>query len=353
MSKKANKTAIGGFVLGALALIVVGVLVFGSGKFLTKKTTYVMYFEGSVKGLNEGAPLVFRGVKIGSVNRVQLVANTDDLTFRIPVFAEVEQKHFTLTGDQSLDLSPKEQLVLLVARGLRAQLIAQNLVTGQLIVELDFHPDKPAKLVAGDSEYLEIPTMRSSIDDLVDQIEKAPIEDILRKVLSAVDGIEKAVNSSEVKESLNALEQTLKNLNKLIQNIDSRIEPLVSSVEETLKDYGKLARNVDRQVKPILSGVVDTERHADKLIQKVDVQVTRLGSSLDETAKSATAALVEAKKTLNTIEGLTGEDSKMIYQMTTTLKELSAAARSIRVWADYLERHPEALLRGKGGSKGR
>ena len=350
MSKKANKTAIGGFVLGALALIVVGVLVFGSGKFLTKKTTYVMYFEGSVKGLNEGAPLVFRGVKIGSVNRVQLVANTDDLTFRIPVFAEVEQKHFTLTGDQSLDLSPKEQLVLLVARGLRAQLIAQNLVTGQLIVELDFHPDKPAKLVAGDSEYLEIPTMRSSIDDLVDQIEKAPIEDILRKVLSAVDGIEKAVNSSEVKESLNALEQTLKNLNKLIQNIDSRIEPLVSSVEETLKDYGKLARNVDRQVKPILSGVVDTERHADKLIQKVDVQVTRLGSSLDETAKSATAALVDAKKTLNTIRGLTGEDSKMIYQMTTTLKELSAAARSIRVWADYLERHPEALLRGKGGS---
>jgi paraquat-inducible protein B len=118
-------------------------------------------------------------------------------------------------------------------------------------------------------------------------------------------------------------------------------------------DYGKLARNVDRQVKPILSGMVDTERRADKLIKEVDVQVTRLGSSLDETAKSATAALVEAKKTLNTIEGLTGEDSKMIYQMTTTLKELSAAARSIRAWADYLERHPEALLRGKGGSQGR
>jgi len=353
MSKKANKTAIGGFVLGALALIVVGVLVFGSGKFLTERQTYVMYFEGSVKGLNEGAPLVFRGVKIGSVTRVQLVANTDDLSFRIPVFVEIEQKYFTLTGDETLDLSPKEQLVLLVARGLRAQLISQNLVTGQLIVELDFHPDKPAKLVAGDSEYLEIPTIRSSMDDLVDQIQKAPIEDILNKVLSAVDGVEKAVNSREVKESINALEQTLKNLNKLIQNIDSRIEPLLSSVEETLMDYGKLARNVDRQVKPILSGMVDTERRADKLIKEVDVQVTRLGSSLDETAKSATAALVEAKKTLNTIEGLTGEDSKMIYQMTTTLKELSAAARSIRVWADYLERHPEALLRGKGGSQGR
>jgi len=350
MSKKANKTAIGGFVVGAVALIVVGVLIFGSGKFLTERQLYVMYFEGSVRGLNVGAPLVFRGVKIGSVTRIQLLANTDDLSFKIPVFVEVERKHFTLTGDETLDLSPEEQLVLLVARGLRAQLIKQSMVTGQLIVELDFHRDKPAKLVAGDSEYMEIPTIRSGMDDLVKQIEKAPIQDILNKVLSAVDGIEKVVNSREVKGSLSSLEQTLKNLNKLVQNIDSRIEPLVSTVEETVKDYGKLARNVDRQVKPVLSGIGETERHAYKLVKNVDAQVTRLGSRIDEAAKSANAALVEAKKTLNTIGGLTGKDSQMIYQITTTLKELSAAARSIRVWADYLERHPEALLRGKGGS---
>ena len=348
MSKKANKTAIGGFVVGALALIVVGVLIFGSGTFLTKKETYVMYFEGSVKGLNVGAPLVFRGVKIGSVTRIQLVANTDDLSFTIPVFAEVEQNKFTLTGDETLDLSPEEQLPLLVARGMRAQLIKQSMVTGQLIVELDFHRDKPAKLVAGDSEYMEIPTIPSGMADLVKQFEKAPI--ILNKVLSAVDGIEKAVNSKEVKESLLTLKQTVTNLNKLVLHIDSRIEPLVSTVEETVKDYGKLARNVDRQVKPVLSGIAKTEGHAYKLVKNVDAQVTRLGSSIEEAAKSAAAALVEAEKTLNTIGGLTGKDSQMIYQITTTLKELSAAARSIRVWADYLERHPEALLRGKGGS---
>jgi len=350
MSKKANKTAIGGFVVGALALIVAGVLIFGSGKFLTKTQAYVMYFEGSVKGLNVGAPLVFRGVKIGSVTRILLVANTDDLSFQIPVFVETERRHFTLTGDKALDLSPKEQLELLVARGLRARLIAQSMVTGQLIVELDFHRDKPAKLVAGDSEYLEIPTIPSGVDNLIKQIAKAPIMDILNKVLSAVDGIEKAVNSREAKESLLTLKQTATNLNKLVLNIDSRIEPIASTVEETVKDYGKLARNVDRQVKPVLSGIAETERHADKLVKNVDAQVTRLGSSIEEAAKSANAALVEAEKTLNTIGGLTGEDSQLMYQITTTLKELSAAARSIRVWADYLERHPEALLRGKGGS---
>ena len=350
MSKKASKTAIGGFVVGALALIVVGVLIFGSGKFLVKKQPYVMYFEGSVRGLNIGAPLVFRGVKIGSVTDIRLLANTDDLSFTIPVFVESEQRHFTLTGNETLDLTPRAQLELLVKRGMRAQLIKQSMVTGQLIVELDFHPDKPAKLVAGDDEYLEIPTITSGMDDLVKQIEKAPIQDILNKVLSAVDGIEKAINSKEVKESLRSLEQTVKNLNKLVLNIDSRIEPLVSTVEETVKDYGKLARNVDRHVKPVLSGIGETERHAYKLVKNVDAQVTLLGSRVDEAAKSANAALVEATKTLNTIEGLTSEDSQLMYQITTTLKELSAAARSIRVWADYLERHPEALLRGKGGS---
>ena len=350
MSKKASKTAIGGFVVGALALIVVGVLIFGSGKFLVKKQPYVMYFEGSVRGLNIGAPLVFRGVKIGSVTNIQLLANTDDLSFTIPVFAETERRHFTLTGNETLDLSPRAQLEILVERGMRAQLIKQSMVTGQLIVELDFHPDKPAKLVAGDDQYLEIPTITSGMDDLVKQIEKAPIQEILSKVLSAVDGIEKAINSKEVKESLRSLELTVKNLNKLVLNIDSRIEPLVSTVEETVKDYGKLARNVDRHVKPVLSGIAKTEGHANKLVKNVDAQVTRLGSSIDETAKSASAALAEATKTLNTIEGLTSEDSQMMYQITTTLKELSAAARSIRVWADYLERHPEALLRGKGGS---
>jgi paraquat-inducible protein B len=158
------------------------------------------------------------------------------------------------------------------------------------------------------------------------------------------------VNSREVKKSLSSLEQTLKNLNKLVLNIDSRIEPLISTVEETVKDYGRLARNMDRQVEPVLSGIVETERHANKMVKNVDAQVTLLGSRIDEASKSASAALVEAKKTLNTIESLTGKDSQMIYQMTTTLKELSAAARSIRVWADYLERHPEALVRGKGGS---
>ena len=350
MSKKASKTAIGGFVVGALALIVVGVLIFGSGKFLAKTQTYVMYFEGSVRGLNVGAPIVFRGVKIGSVTRIQLVANTDDLSFTIPVFVKTERRHFTLTGDETLDLSPEQQLALLVARGMRAQLIKQSMVTGQLIVELDFHPDKPAKLMADNSEYMEIPTISSGMDDLVKQIEKAPIEDILNHVLSSVDGISKVVNSKEVKESLSSLEQTLKNLNKLVQNIDSRIDPLVATVEETVKDYGKLARNVDRQVKPVLSGIVETERHANKLVKNVDAQVTLLGSRIDEAAKSANAALEEATKTLNTIEGLTSEDSQMMYQITTTLKELSAAARSIRVWADYLERHPEALVRGKGGS---
>ena len=75
MSKKVSKTAIGAFVLGAIVLLVAGVLVLGAGKFFTKEHVYVTYFDGSVKGLNVGSPVMFRGVKVGEVKDITLIAD--------------------------------------------------------------------------------------------------------------------------------------------------------------------------------------------------------------------------------------------------------------------------------------
>jgi len=85
MSKQANMALIGGFVVGALALVFAGVMVFGSGKFLQETANYVLYFDGSLKGLNVGSPVVWKGVKIGSVTDIQLQADAVDLTIQDPV----------------------------------------------------------------------------------------------------------------------------------------------------------------------------------------------------------------------------------------------------------------------------
>jgi paraquat-inducible protein B len=297
MSKQANKTVIGGFVVGAVALVVAGVLIFGSGRFLTEKQAYVMYFRGSVKGLNAGAPVVLRGVKIGSVTNIVLRIDPADLVVTIPVFIEVEPNRFETVPVLKREPGPKEVLERLVERGLRAQLQIQSPLTGQLIVQLDFHPDTPVELVGADTEHLELPTIPSNIEALIEKIKKIPIDEIFSKVLSAVEGIDKLVNFPEVLDLIRSLNQAVKDLHKLMQKIDSRVGPVTSDFQDA--------------------------------------------------CKAARAALDQAEKTLSTVQNVVAENSDLSYYLNQTLEELSGAARSIRVLADYLERHPDALIRGK------
>jgi paraquat-inducible protein B len=142
MAKKVSKTLIGGFVVGAVALIVAGVLVFGSGKFLQESYRYVLFFPGSLKGLSVGAPVLFQGVKVGSVIDITIEADADAQTSQIPVTMEVLPKKFKVVrGKRRSD--PYESLAILIERGLRAQLQQQSFVTGQLMIGLDFYPDTP------------------------------------------------------------------------------------------------------------------------------------------------------------------------------------------------------------------
>jgi len=265
MSKQANKTLIGAFVVGAVALAVAGVLIFGSGKFLSKLDPYVMCFEGSVKGLNIGSAVMFRGVKIGSVTDIVLRADPDDLTVEIPVFIEVDPERFERFGEKRRRHT-QEQIKILIERGLRAQLQMQSMVTGQLMVELDFHPETPARLVGAATKYPEIPTIQTGLQQLTQTIERLPLEEMVNNLTSAIAGIERAVNSPEVGKGM-------KNIN------------------ETLVDIQNLMEELDRSL---------------------------------------------------------AENAELPYRFTKAMEEVSAAARSVRVLADYLEQHPDALLRGKG-----
>jgi paraquat-inducible protein B len=142
---RANPKLIGAFVVGAVALVVIGVLLLGGAELLTAKRTLVAYFEGSVKGLNVGAPVEFQGVKVGSVTDIQLQFLTAANEFRIPVFIQIEPGQMTQVGRQ---VDAQGQLLKpLIERGLRAQLEMQSLVTGQLMVQLGFLPDTPIRLV--------------------------------------------------------------------------------------------------------------------------------------------------------------------------------------------------------------
>jgi paraquat-inducible protein B len=299
VSIKAKPTVIGAFVVGAVALAVAGVLVFGSGTFLKERITYVAYFEGSISGLSVGAPVVFRGVKIGSVSDILVEFEPKDMSVRIPVIIEFEPERVTRVSGEA---APRKNMALMIERGLRAQLQLQSLVTGQLIVALDFYPDKPIRLLGVDNRYLEFPTIQTSMQELTKTLENLPLEELVNKLMLTVEGVERLVNSPEITESVRTLNETLKEVQVLTKNLSDKSGPITSNIEKT--------------------------------------------------TKAATAALEQVDKTLYLVDDILAEDSEPRHELVKALKEVSAAARSVRNLADYLERHPEALIHGKGIDKG-
>ena len=359
MSKPVNKTMIGLFVVGAIALVVAAVGVLGSGKFFTEKLTYVMVFEGSVKGLNVGAPVVFRGVKIGAVSNIQVHFDYGTKAMTILVYAEFQQGKVhavNVEEDLAKTLGKQEQDVVmkeLISRGLRAQLETQSIVTGQLQIGLDLDPDKPAVYKGIDKTVDEIPTIPTSLQELTKRLENLPIEEIFSKVNLAMDGIANLVQSPDLKESLVNLNITLKEVLSLVRNLDGQVKPLSTGLSETIRDTRKLVKNMDAQVASLGPNLNEAIGDGRKLIQKVDDKVDPIGGSLVDMIAAATAAIKQAEGLLAELESSAGANSGLMYRLTETLRQVEKLARSLGVLADYLERHPEALVGGKGDAGGK
>jgi len=313
MAKQANKTLIGAFVVGAVVLAFAGIMIFSSGKFFTEKNKYVLYFDGSVRGLDIGAPVTFKGVRIGSVTDIKLYVANEQFDLKIPIFIEIEPDRITDSptfkkerGGQTLKEYRKEMrktgkiMKLLIDRGLRAQLNAQSMVTGKLLIQLDFFPDTPVKLVGMESDFQEIPTIPSTLDQIVKTIEEIPYAEIADKLKLTIDGIERLVNAPELKETIVTLNDTLKEIKNLAHTADGKLGPLTASVTDTLS----------------------TTREA---LEASRATITQLGDNLSDQSPIIT------------------------YELSEALKELTTAARSLKVLTDYLQQHPESLLRGKGG----
>lgn len=297
MSKQANKTVIGAFVVGAIALIVIALLVFGSGKFLSKRVEYVLFFEGSVKGLQVGSPVTFRGVKIGEVTDIRLTFDPKTLTVLIPVYIEVDPAKFESTAKRE---GYHELYASLIAKGLKARLEVQSMVTGQLMVSADFYPEKPIKLVGLEKKYPEIPTIPSSMQELTKTIQDLPLKDIAKSLDNVLAGVNKFVSSPELHES-------------------------IASLNRALKDISTLAKNMN---------------------------TGEIASDVKGALRSSTLMMEQAAKAMEGVKVITVQNANLGYEINRSVEQMTALSRSLRSLADYLDRHPEALVRGKSSSKG-
>jgi phospholipid/cholesterol/gamma-HCH transport system substrate-binding protein len=333
VARKANPALIGAFLVGALVLAVIGLVVFGGGKVFTQKQTIVAYFEGSLNGMAVGAPVTFNGVKIGSVTDVKVVINTETNAIRTPVFFSIEAGRVREVSGAELKFEPgAPQLQALIDRGLRAQLQLQSLVTGQLEVALNFYPGTPMKLTGLTKEYPEVPTIPSTTEKLMATLENIPIDKLVAQVMHAVQSIDNLVASPEIKKTLRDLDRTVLHVDGLVGNADQTVT------------VGKGALvNIDR----VINDAGKTIAVGQDAIVDVRGLLARGGPALEAALRDFDKLAKDAQRLAINADGMVNADSPIRYDLANVLKEIQAAARSLRVLTDYLDRHPEAVLSGK------
>ena len=253
-----------------------------------------------MRGLSIGAPVVLRGINIGEVLDIELKFDPQKLDFFIRVLVEIEPERigFPQGGRDRVLAQDPDILSKLVAAGLRAQLKTGSLLTGQLFVELDFHKEAPPAQLTQSGDYRVVPTLPTPLETVTTQvnqilakIERFPIDKIGDDLSSTMAGMREVIDSAALRNSLKELELTLRELRSLSAKLDN------------------------------------------------------------ETAPQLSATLREAQQAMKHASALIAPDAPINVGAVRTMQEVSAAARSLRVLADYLERHPEALIQGKGGNR--
>ena len=277
--------------------------------------TYVLVFKESLRGLLIGAPVDLRGVTVGEVTRINV--DLDPLHNKISVPVEVQfyperlRAHYRTKSQQGKPMDSRQLLNELVKQGFRAHLRNGNLLTGQLYVALDFFPKAAAAKMDWGKNPPEFPTITSSMEQfqttlmqIVQKIEKLPLEEL----------------AGDVRQTIQTFETTLQKIEKLpLEELAGDVRQTIQTFETTLQNADKLLKNVDTSIVPEAHSILE------------DVRKT-----LDDLRKT----LGGAKQTLS-------PDAPLQQDLRETLRELRRAAQSLRVLGDYLERHPESLVRGK------
>ena len=332
MSRKANPTLIGAFVLGALALAVVTTLLLAGGSWFGERRQHIMYFEGAAQGLQVGAPVMFLGVKVGTVKQIQLGLDPQSRRFLVPVMIELEPQVVRTRGGDPIDLRDRATVRQLVERGLRARLRMQSLLTGQLYVDLDFHPDKPAVFAALDPELSEIPTIRTTVQELTTKLEGFPMDKFLADVAAISASVNQLMSAQATQELPRRLDASLRHLESLAARFDAQGGPILNDVRGNLVELHKALLAAQAAM-----ARVDTA--ADR--------VAELARPDSRMVAGMTQASEELARAAGAVHSLTGQESPTVANVNAALKEIARAADALRLLAQTLEEQPDAIWRGK------
>lgn len=338
MTERSTKTFIGAFVLGALALLVAFVLLLGSGTLGAKNPTFVLYFSTSLKGLIQGSPVYFKGIRIGKVNSIQIQPVLDGTRFQTPVVIEIERNTATLLlegGQESELFENTEMLNKLIFRGLRAKLGITSILTGQLCVELDMMKNATPVDIAALRPYKgspEIPTQLSPLDAALNTLENMPIQEILYDVMSSVKNVSQQFQSLDLAKLVDSLRATSDAVRQQVQGFT----PLREGAGRTMDAYADLAHSAKQDLE-----------YAMKRMNKTLDSIQAMTADTSRAMNEARSAMAEVRQTASDAGGIFSDDSAPVLEFSQTMLSLRKAAQALSDLATLLEIKPNSLIFGR------
>jgi paraquat-inducible protein B len=323
MSKKANPTSIGLFIIVGVALGVIGLLLFGSSRLFTRSIRCVLYFNGSLNGLNQGAPVKYRGVTIGSVTKVMIHRNQNRYDYTLPVIVDIQENLLQERIEDIHMFQNRTNFEAAVVRGLRGSLEAESLVTGVLYVGLEFVPEAPPptfhQIVP---DYVEIPTRPNDIQQLMQNLARVDFKGLEDRLSALITKLDTAISALNLHEMSGRVTNLLASLDRTVSSAE--ITNTLLSVQRTMSEYRLLAENLNNRVDPLASGITNT-----------------LGQ--------ASQTLAQLRGAVQDLSGMLAPDSPLRNDLSLALEQLAGASQSVAALAEFLKHHPNALITGREG----
>ena len=322
---KRNALLIGGFVILAIAIGVVGLFALSGDNLFKKQLTAMIYYRGNVGGLYVGAPVTFRGVAVGQVDNIGIDVDAETLRARIPVRVKLQPDAIYFSGAKT----GTPDIATLVQRGLRARLVAQSFVTGQKSIELDFVPNTPSTLIGSDGKP-EIPALADRFGALIEQVADLPLRDTVQDLRETI---------KQLRETLASVQTTLASASDVLTSAAQEVSKTGAQSRVTLQAATEAIRQVEARSTATLGAITqlsDTTRGTVVSLQP-ELQRTLVGSR--EAAESARLAL-------NRIAEMTAPGASLRGDLDASVRDLSQAARSLRDWSELLEEKPNAIIFG-------
>ena len=335
MKTKISPTVIGLFVLGALLLAVVALFSFGGVNFFNKPERFVVYFDESIHGLDNGSPVKFRGVRIGrvvgmSVRAIPLAPGTGGSRSVVAVVCELSRDVVTDAQGHPVDVSDREELKKLIDEGLRAQLGVIGYATGLLYVELDFYDPAAHPGIRRDtieSDYLEVPALPSksaelmrSFDEIVSDIKRIDFTKLAAEVEGMIVDLRRQINAAD-----------LARISREWAEAGRSVKALADSPE----------------VRTALANVASASGRLDRLLAELEKSAGPGAEQFNLVLKDARGALAEFTETAAVMKRFVNAQQYLGDDASKAFARLGDAAAAVARLADFLERNPNALLSGR------